>query len=152
MLRCHVLVSACGLDTVACKGNLINLLNLLWWVDSGQCLSPPQVLACSSTAILGREAKGQKWGKALWETKKAVMLCKHCWVTAQSLVYYQPCCSHISKRQHHSGCFEGNSLHCNYTQYILSLKVSNFSYFIAHRVGGEYLFFKELSTCINPSS
>lgn len=33
------MLSACSLDVVACKVNLINLLNLLWWVDPGQCLS-----------------------------------------------------------------------------------------------------------------
>lgn len=39
-----------------------------------------------------------------------------------------------------------------YTLYILSLKVSKFCYFTAHRVSGEYLFFKELNACFNPSS
>lgn len=94
MLCGQVLSSSCSLDVIACKGNLIILLNLLWWVDPGWWLSPMQVLAHSSAAILERESKGQKWGKAWWETKKALVLCKHCWVTAQSLVYCQHCCSH----------------------------------------------------------
>lgn len=56
----------------------------------------------------------------------------------------------MSERQHHSGCSEGNSLHCNIL-YILSLKVSKFCYFTAHRVSGECLFLKQVSTCFNPS-
>lgn len=151
MLWGHVLVSACSLDAVACKGNLINLLNL-WWVDSGQCLSPHPGVGSLLYSDTGERIKGAEVRKSFVRSKEGLDVVQALLSDSSKFDLLSALCSHVSKRQHHSGCFEGNSLHCNYTQCILSLKVSKFCYFTAHRVIVEYLFFKELNTCFNPSS
>lgn len=44
--------------------------------------------------------------RAAWETKKALMLCKHCSAIMKTLVYYQHYFHYISKPQHHTCYYE----------------------------------------------
>lgn len=53
---------------------------------------------------------------AEWEKERTLMVCKHCSAIGKTLVYYQHCFSHKSKRQHRAGCYEERQLHPSQAQ------------------------------------